>query len=163
MSQGVSIVIETNQWAKLAEEMVRDGIGKDYISAELKSMLGKIATKGKPIIRKYTPVRTGFLYASIGSRSDRTKDRLAAWGLVGYLRPSMNKHQFWVTLGTKGRHTKKGAYRGMMKPAKPDPFKETEQQLKGPAQDVFAKNMDLAITRGAKKMDKKYGTAWRQL
>ena len=159
----IEIGLEANHWAKLTEELVQKGVGKNYISAELKSMLGKIATKGKPILRKHTPVFTGFLYASVASKADRTKDKLSAWAILGYRNPKLNKHQYWVTQGTKGRSTKSGAFRGMMKPAKPDPFKETSEQLKQPAIDKFYETIDAAKIRAVKKMNDKYGNSWGPL
>lgn len=163
MSQGVAIVIEQNQWAKLGEEMARQGMGKDYISAEFKSILGKIGTKGKRILAGHTPVYTGFLKAAAGKKADRFPDRLGAYGLVGYLRPKYNKHQYWIIDGTKERRTKSGASRGQIKPKKPDPLEKTASDLSAEASRIFSDNFENAIVRGAKKMDAKFGNAWRQL
>ena len=160
MPQGIQVDIQTNQWAKLGEDLVRRGVSKDYISAEFKSILGKIGTKGKKILRGHTPVHTGFLRAAADKKADRFPDRLGAYGLVGYLRPDYNKHQFWITMGTKARYTKSGAYRGKIVAKKPDPLERTASDLAGPAADTLKVSISDSIDRAIRKMNNKYEDKW---
>jgi hypothetical protein len=160
MPQGIEIVVQTNQWEKLGRDLVEKGVSKDFISAEFKSILGKIGTKGSKILRGHTPVHTGWLAASAGKKADRFKDRLGAYGLAGYLRPKYNKHQFFITMGTKDRYTKSGAYRGKVVAKKPDPLQKTGRDLKGPAEETLKKNIEKSIDRAVMKMDAKYGNNW---
>ena len=160
MAQGIQIDIQTNEWAKLGEELVNKGVSKDYISSEFKSILGKIGTKGGKILRGHTPVYTGWLAASAGKKADRFKDRLGAYGLVGYLRPKYNKHQFFITMGTKDRFTKSGAYRGKVVARKPDPLQKTGRELEGPAAETLKNNITKSIDRAVDKMEAKYGNKW---
>jgi hypothetical protein len=160
MPQGIEIVLQTNQWEKLGRELVEKGVSKDFISAEFKSILGKIGTKGKKILQGHTPVHTGFLRAAAGKKADRFPDRMGAYGLVGYLRPNYNKHQFWITMGTKARYTKNGAHRGKIVPKKPDPLQKTKQDLEGPAAETLSKNIESSIERAVLKMNVKYNDNW---
>lgn len=179
MSGEIDIKIENNLWDKIGEELVQRGMNRDVVSNAFRAAFQTITTKGKNKLRDETPEYTGFLRAAAGKKVDRFPDKLGVYGLVGYLRPRQIKNQFWYVFGTKPRRIKgkgipvpvvpyEGIYRstknrGAMPKAKPDPF----QLVKAAVDDAAIKLADNRIRKikenAEKKMDSKFGNAWRTL
>lgn len=177
MSGDIDISVQANLWSKIGEELVQEGMSRDAVSAAYKSAFQTITTKGRNALRDLTPEHTGFLRAAAGKKVDRMPNKLSIYGLVGYLRPNYNKHQFWYVLGTKKRTIKgngrpvpvaEGVFRsmknrGQVKKAKPDPFEVVKDKVDEAAINLTEKRIQTIKNNAEKKMNNKYGNAWREL
>ena len=162
MSGDISIQVQNNLWAAIGQDLVQQQMSKNVVSQAYRAAFNTLTAKGKKALAAGTNVHTGFLRASAGKKVDRFPDQLGVYGLVGYLRPNYNKHQFWYILGTKKRTTKSGANRGAMKKASPDPFIAVKAAVSD-AESLTVKRIDTISKAAVNKMNAKYGNAWRTL
>lgn len=178
MSGDIKITVENNLWDKIGRDLVHEHMTKDVVSNAYKAAFQTITTKGRKKLRDVTPEHSGWLRASAGKKVDRMPNRLSVYGLVGYLRPNYNKTQFFYVLGTKKPRRIKGTgipvpvgeglyrstkNRGIMPKAKPDPFQLVKAAVSQAAIDLTAKRIDKIKKNAEKKMDSKFGNAWRKL
>jgi|SRR5210317_2255900 len=177
MSGDIQITIQNNLWENIGKDLVGEHMTKDVVSNAYKAAFQTITTKGKNKLRDVTPMHSGWLRAAAGKKVDRFPDKLGIYGLVGYLRPKQSPHQFFYVMGTKKRQIKgKGRpvmvaenvfrsmkNRGKMPKAKPDPFELVKSSVEEAAKSLTAKRITKIKENAEKKMNNKYGNAWRDL
>lgn len=79
----------------------------------VRSGVSKAVTRGKAVVKKGAPVRTG-----IGRAGIRSTTRTVGYTVTGRIFPS-GPHAYimrWQDQGTGPRHTRRGAYRGEVTP-----------------------------------------------
>lgn len=164
-SSGIDVKLQYNGWEELGEELAR--FPKKIVAQENKNALARVARIVAKRLKQETPKGKGGGVGTGGSlrRSVKTKaDKYpsgAAYALVGYLDRSQSGHQFWVTLGTKKRHTAMGYYRGAA--IANDAIYRTEQASVTLVKNNMKDQVEKAVANATKKMDRKYGNIWRNL
>jgi hypothetical protein len=178
MSGDIQISIQNNLWENIGKDLVGKHMTKDVVSNAYKSAFQTITTKGKNKLRDITPVHSGWLQAAAGKKVDRFPDKLGIYGLVGYLFPKINVHQFFYVKGTKKQRQIKGKgrpvmvaenvfrsmkNRGKMPEAKPNPFELVKASVDEAAKSLTVKRITKIKDNAEKNMNNKYGNAWRDL
>ena len=164
-SSGIDVKLQYNGWEMLGEELAR--FPKNIVAQENKNTLARVARMVAKRLKQETPKGKGGGVGTGGSlrRSVKTKaDKYpsgTAYAIVGYLDKSESGHQFWVTLGTKKRHTAMGYYRGSA--IADDAIYRTEQASISIVKNAMKEQTKRAVESAVKKMDRKYGNRWRDL
>ena len=126
----IRLEMEFPQVEAFGQAMSDAGINNDAVTAALKKVFGKAGTAGKAILKRYTAMHWGVLEDSVEKKYDRTRDRKAVWGMVGYQRlQGATRYQYAYVSGTVERYTRRGAYRGRWLGEHPHPFEITKELM----------------------------------